>query len=87
VFPNKQIADGFESVLITLKNGASHAGVLKGETAAELTVNSPEDGVLVLKKSDVTTRERGLSGMPEGMGQLLTKQELRDLIQFLGTLR
>lgn len=87
VFPNKQIADGFESVLLTLKNGTSVAGVLKQETATEITVHSPEDGPLVIKKADITARERGLSGMPDGMGQLLTRQELRDLIQFLNTLR
>lgn len=87
VFPNKQISDGFESVLITLKNGTAVAGVLKAETPTELTVHSPEDGVLVIKKSEVTARERGLSGMPEGMGQLLTRQELRDLLQFLGGLK
>ena len=41
----------------------------------------------MIKKSEVTARERGLSGMPEGMGQLLTRQELRDLLQFLGGLK
>ncbi len=87
VFPNQQIADGFESVLLTLKNGTTYAGVLKSETAIDLVVNSPEDGLLTLKKSEISTRERGLSGMPDGMGQLLSRRDLRDLLQFLGTLR
>ena len=87
VFPNQQIAPGFESVMVTLKSGAAHAGVLKSETADELVVNSPEDGLLTVKKAEITQRDRGLSGMPEGMGQLLTRRELRDLLEYLGTLK
>lgn len=33
--------------------------------------------------SGETLRERGLSGMPEGLGEILTPLELRDLIEFL----
>lgn len=87
VFPNKQIAQGFESAMISLKNGGSYAGVVKRENDAELVLLSPEDGEVKLKKSEIATREKGPSGMPEGFGQLLTKQELRDVIEFLGTLK
>jgi quinoprotein glucose dehydrogenase len=87
VSPNQQIVQGFESATLTLKNGTSYAGVVKSETDTELTLLSPEDGDVKLKKADIATREKGLSGMPEGLGQLLTKQELRDVIEFLGTLK
>jgi quinoprotein glucose dehydrogenase len=83
--PNKQIAAGFESVLVAMKNGASFAGVLKTETADELVVNSPEDGLLKLKKADITRRDKGLSAMPEGLGALLSKRDVRDLMEFLAT--
>src|SRR5262249_44054948 len=72
-FPNKQIAAGFESVLVTMQNGAVYAGVLKNENATELVLNSPEDGLLNLKKAEIKARERGLSAMPEEMRQVLTK--------------
>jgi quinoprotein glucose dehydrogenase len=85
VFPNAQIAPGFENVLVTLKNGNSYAGVVKGETADELKLNSPEDGMLTLKKSDITSREKGLSGMPEGFGSILSKTDLRNVVEFLAT--
>src|SRR5205823_1546876 len=87
VLPNKQIAQGFESVLVTLKNGSSYAGVLKSENADELVINSPEDGLLTVKKSDLKTRDKGLSPMPEGMGQILGKQDLRNLVEFLSGLK
>jgi quinoprotein glucose dehydrogenase len=83
VFPNKHIAQGFESVIVTLKNGSSYAGTLKSETPEILEINSPEDGLLRLKKAEIKTRERGLSGMPEELRQILTKQDLRNLVEFL----
>ena len=83
VLPNKDIAQGFESVLVTLKGGTSYAGVIKSDTASELVINSPEDGLVTVKKSDIQSRDKGLSPMPEGMGQVLPKQDLRDLVEFL----
>jgi quinoprotein glucose dehydrogenase len=87
VFPNQQVVQGFESALITLKDGQSYAGVVKSETNETLILIAPEEGEIPLKKSDIASREKGLSGMPEGLGQLLTRHELRDLIAFLGTLK
>jgi quinoprotein glucose dehydrogenase len=74
-------------VLVTLKNGTSYAGLLKSETDAELVINSPEDGLLTVKKADVKSRDRGLSAMPEELGNILSKSDLRNLIEFLSTLK
>jgi quinoprotein glucose dehydrogenase len=87
LFPNKSIAPGFESVIVTLKNGMSYAGLLKSETATELAINSAEDGLVTLKKADVKSRDRGLSAMPEEVGNILSKQDLRNLVEFLSTLK
>jgi quinoprotein glucose dehydrogenase len=85
LFPNKQIAAGFESLIVTMKNGTAYAGVFKSETPTVLEINSPEDGLLKLNKADVKMRERGLSAMPEELRQVLTKQDLRNLVEFLGS--
>jgi len=85
VFPNKQIAQGFDSVLVTLKNETTYAGTLKNETDTLIEINSPEDGPVKVNKSDIKTRQRGLSAMPEEMRQILTKQELRNVVDFLAT--
>ncbi|HKI72238.1 MAG TPA: PVC-type heme-binding CxxCH protein [Verrucomicrobiae bacterium] len=87
VLPNKAIAPGFESVLVTLKSGTSYAGVLKSETADGLVINSPEDGLVTVKKNEIKSRDKGLSPMPEGMGQILSKQDLRNLVEFLSGLK
>jgi putative heme-binding domain-containing protein len=87
VFPNQQVTQGFETAMLSLKNGTAYAGIVKAESDTELTLLTPEDGELKLKKADITSRDKGLSGMPEGFGQLLNRQELRDIIEFLGTLK
>jgi quinoprotein glucose dehydrogenase len=87
VLPNRQISQGFESILVTDKNGEVSAGVLKSETAEQLVINSPERGLLTLKKSEIESRQKSLSPMPEGMGQILSKFDLRNLVEFLSTLK
>lgn len=87
LYPNRQIATGFESLLVTLKDGSSFAGILKSETQESLVINSPEDGLITVKKAEVVKRDRGLSPMPEELGTILSKRELRDLVEFLATLR
>lgn len=87
VLPNRVIAPGFESLLVVMKNGQSFAGLVKGETGDELTLNSPEDGLLKLKKSDIAKRTPALSPMPESLIEVLTKREIRDLVEFLATVK
>ncbi len=85
--PNAAIAAGFENVLVTLKNDTTYAGVIKSETDSELEINSPEDGLMKLKKSDIKVREKGLSGMPEGFADQLSRQDLRHLVEFIASLK
>ena len=87
VFPNQTIAVGFENATLVLKGGANHNGLVKSETATELILDSPEDGKLTLKKSAIEKRIRGLSAMPEGMDKLMTRRELRDLVEYLAGLK
>jgi quinoprotein glucose dehydrogenase len=87
VYPNKHIAAGFESLMVTMKDGSIYAGVLRSENDTELALNSPEDGLLTVRKADIKERRRGLSGMPEELRQVLTRQDLRDLVEFLSSLK
>ena len=87
LFPNRSIAPGFESVLVELKDGASYAGLVKSENPTELVLNSPEDGLLTLKKADIQNRQRGLSPMPEELISALSRRELRDLLEFVATVK
>lgn len=86
-FPNNKIAPGFENVQGVLNNGASYAGLLKNETDESIEIFSPEDGLMKIKKSDIKTRQRGLSGMLDNMREVLTKREIRDLVEYLAQLK
>jgi quinoprotein glucose dehydrogenase len=89
--PNAKIAAGFENVVLTLNDGSTVAGALKMEADAELAVEvMGEDGlptVTKVAKSAVKRRERGPGAMPEGLGDQLTPFELRNLVEYLATLK
>ncbi|MDQ3624661.1 MAG: HEAT repeat domain-containing protein, partial [Verrucomicrobiota bacterium] len=89
ILPGAQIAEGFQSILVTLKNGDIHAGVVKSETADQFTLQMPVPDVppVTIKKADVQARENGPSGMPPGMGDLLTRREIRDLMEYVASLK
>jgi len=86
VAPNAKITKGFETVILRLKNEAGVSGVLKQETETNLVIHTGDDGVVTVSKSEVTERVAGMSPMPGNLGELLTKEELRDLVAYLRSL-
>ncbi len=83
VDPNSEIAPGYESVLLELQDDSTVIGVLKEDRDQELVVMSPESGRVTVKKSDIKSRATVLSAMPEGLGDLMTRRELRDVVEAL----
>ena len=90
--PNAKIAAGFENATVTLRDGRSLTGTVRHEANDALTLEL-EDGEtgatnsLSLPKADITQRQRGPSAMPEGLAAQLTPFELRDLVEFLASLK
>ena len=76
-------------MLVTLKNGEMQLGIVKSETADELTLQAPVPGAppVKVKKSEVQARENAPSGMTPGLGDLLTKREIRDVLEYLASLK
>lgn len=87
VAPNRRITEGYATETVMLKDGALLSGLVKSETAEELLLHHAEEGDRTVRKADIELREPGLSGMPEGFADILTPFELRDVIEFLGTLK
>jgi putative heme-binding domain-containing protein len=87
VDPNKQIAKGYDSVLLVLNNGQTRAGVLKGEDAKEIRLMTAEGKLVTVAKDEVDERHPGKSAMPEDVIKKLSKSELRDLVEFLAGLK
>jgi quinoprotein glucose dehydrogenase len=84
--PNKQIAKGYENLVVT-HAGEQTAGVVTRETGVAIEINSIEDGPVTIRKADIQNISRGLSAMPEGLGQMLTPFELRNLVEYLASLK
>ncbi len=87
LLPNKQIAAGFETLIVSLKNGTSYAGIVKSENKKELVINSPEDGIVKIAIKDIEKRTTGMSGMPPNFSEILSKQDIRNLVEFLSTIK
>jgi len=87
VKPNAKIAPGFESVILKLKGNVTVGGVLKKETKDQYILIDPNEGEQEIDKEDVLSRTPGLSAMPEGFDTMLTKRELRDLVEFIATIK
>jgi quinoprotein glucose dehydrogenase len=85
VFPNAKIAKGFETTTLKTRDGKTFTGILKKETAASIELLDAEGKTLTVPTADVTSRERGLSAMPEGFSKILSMRDLRDLVEFLAS--
>ncbi|MBY0524362.1 MAG: HEAT repeat domain-containing protein [Gemmataceae bacterium] len=87
VDPNKQIAKGFETVVLLLRSGKVETGVLKSEDGKEIKLITAEGKLVTVLKDQIDERNSGKSAMPEDVVQKLTKRELRDLVEFLAGLK
>jgi quinoprotein glucose dehydrogenase len=87
VDPNRQIAQGFESVILATSDGKVHTGVLRGEDDKYIRLITAEGKLVTLSKDIVEDRKRGPSAMPSDLAQKLSRTELRDLIEFLASLK
>jgi len=87
VKPNAKIAQGFDTVVVTLKAGGVVAGTVASETPEVLNLRDTENKLHEVKKADIAKREGAPSSMPEIFGMILSKSDLRDVIEYLASLR
>ncbi len=87
VLPNKTIAEGFAQVVLQLQNDSVETGRIEKESEAELVLILADGTRKKLLKSDVKGRKAGLSAMPEDVLKVLSKREVRDLVEFLASLK
>ncbi|MFM7317197.1 MAG: glucose dehydrogenase, partial [bacterium] len=87
VAPNAKIAEGFQSVVLGLKDGTVVAGVLRKETPEEVLVMTAEAKLVAVPAKDIEERAKGISAMPADLATKLSKKEIRDVVEFLSRLR
>jgi quinoprotein glucose dehydrogenase len=87
IFPSKVIALGYETVAVLLESGAVETGRVVRESGSELVLLGPDGREAVIPKARIKIVRRGLSAMPDDLSRLLTKRELRDLVEYLAGLK
>ncbi|HSI33376.1 MAG TPA: HEAT repeat domain-containing protein [Tepidisphaeraceae bacterium] len=86
VDPNAKIADGFATVTVTTTDGDSVTGLVLSESPTELVLKDAEGQTQKLKKSDIDFRGKPSSAMPP-MHEVMKPREIRDVIEYLSTLK
>lgn len=84
VEPGARVPPGHGRISVTLEDGREISGTFEAETEHTLVIVDGDRTVEVDRADVVETRYSG-SGMPP-MGQLLSREQLRDLVAYLATL-
>jgi quinoprotein glucose dehydrogenase len=87
VNPSAVVVPGYGLTMVTRKDGGSVAGSLIRETETDLVVKVGDPGVeQVIPKAEVASSTPPMSAMPP-MALILKKEEVRDLVAYLVTLK
>jgi quinoprotein glucose dehydrogenase len=87
VYPNAKIAKGYETVILVLADGRTVSGVLKSEDKKQIKLMTAENKEITVPTEDVEARRSGPSAMPDDLHKKLSRRELRDVVEFLASLK
>ncbi|MFQ5803377.1 MAG: c-type cytochrome [Candidatus Methylomirabilales bacterium] len=86
--PSAVIVTGFEPTLIITKDGRYVTGIMKREDDQVIELADSQGQIQKVRKADVKEQvPQEVSIMPENFGEILTVQDLHDLLAFLETLK
>jgi quinoprotein glucose dehydrogenase len=81
--PSAKIAPGFEIASVTKKNGETVIGTLVARNEQGVQMKVGDAAPVGIPTADIKTVESAPSGMPEVAAFVLTKAEIRDLVEYL----
>ncbi len=87
VDPSAKIAKGFESVAIRTSDGKMVSGILKSEDETKIAVMPGEGKLVEILKSEIKTRKNQEESTMPPLTNVLTKFEIRHLVEYLSTLK
>jgi len=86
--PSKVIAKGYETWIVTLKDGSVQSGFHLNPGDAALTLKLPSGQPQTVARDQIKSQQpQPASLMPEGLLQSMTEQEAADVIAFLAGLK
>lgn len=88
LYPSASLARDFESYTVAMKDGESVSGVIQKETPEAIQLAGPTGQPVMIPRNTVAgVTPSALSIMPQGLEQALSKDELRDLVAYLRSLK
>lgn len=86
--PDAGISFGFEGFRIDMKDGSTLGGIIVSKTETDIDLKLPDGNITSIKTSDVASMEQlENSMMPEGLENVMTTEELVDLVEYLMSLK
>lgn len=86
IAPQEVIATGYGTISVTLADGETVSGQFRKETKEHVEIRDAENQTIKVPVKDITSRTPVISTMPP-MNALLKKREIRDLVEYLTTLK
>ncbi|MBL66962.1 MAG: hypothetical protein CMO74_00700 [Verrucomicrobiales bacterium] len=87
VNPNAKVTQGFETTMLDLKEGGNVAGIVKDDASDSISLIGADGMILKVAKTNIASRKRGVSSMPPGLHLTIPRRDLRDLVEFLSSLK
>jgi putative heme-binding domain-containing protein len=86
--PTKVVAQGFQTSMLTLKDGTVHMGFVTAEADGQVELRNIAGQAVKVARAEVAKEEHlPQSMMPPGLAAALTVAEFTSLIDYLGSLR
>jgi len=87
VEPNAAISPGYGTLTLVLDDGTTVSGVFRGEHEQEIELMLADGSRRTIPVTEIEDRAVGLSAMPADIRDKLTPRELRDLVEYLVSLK
>jgi putative heme-binding domain-containing protein len=86
--PSKVVAQGFQTIQLTMNDGSVNMGFITGEADGVIEMRNITGQVTKLKRADVKGEERqAQSMMPPGLASGLSVEDFTSLIEYLNSLK
>jgi putative membrane-bound dehydrogenase-like protein len=86
--PSKRVAEGYRAVSLALDNGTFAFGMIKHETNDEIELWDTNGDLKKIDARDVVERRVSeMSAMPEGLANMVSREEFADLVAYVMTLK
>ncbi|MCB1228467.1 MAG: c-type cytochrome, partial [Verrucomicrobiales bacterium] len=85
--PNRAVEDKFVTYAVSTKDGGALVGMIADENASGFTLRQADGSARAVLRSELASMTSiGMSLMPEGLENTLSKPQLADVIAYLGSL-